>query len=255
MDTLQGTPAWFRARQGKLTASRFGAAAGVCPYTSRQKALRQVLEVEKFEGNPACTWGTQNEKNAVKDYMIRTGNVVRTTGLHTHPHHDWLAGSPDGLVGDEGMIEVKCPFYNMTPHTTIPRTYYCQMNGLMEILDREWCDYVSWTPTKMKIYRVYRDRELFQALMDRYTVFYAHMKRGCATMPSVRAAEKEAVCAWIDKSAETTDHAFWEYLDPLRSPRWDSPPAEQCSDESSDESTAPRKLPKLLTVEAVHCTS
>ncbi len=224
MNTIQGTPAWFKARQGKLTASRFGAAAGICPYASRARALREVLGVDKFEGNAACTWGTQNERNAVKDYMVRTGNVVRSSGLHTHPHHDWLAGSPDGLVGDEGMIEVKCPFYNKVPHVRIPPTYYCQMNGLMEILDREWCDFVSWTPTEMKVYRVYRDPALFSFLVDRYTVFYAHMKRGCTQIPRVSAHEKRNVLKMISDSDERSHYRFWEYMEPgPQKGRWEGP--------------------------------
>ena len=68
--------------------SNFGAAAGVNPWSSRRKALRQQLGVEKWTGVPAaCLWGTKNEKNAIKDYMVRTGNVVIAKGLYTHPDH------------------------------------------------------------------------------------------------------------------------------------------------------------------------
>ena len=185
-ETRQGTPAWFDARRGKLTASNFGAAAGVCPWVSRNKALRIAIGQEEWKGDlRACIWGTKNEKNAVKDYMIRTGNVVTHKGLFTHPDYPWLGGSPDGLVGTEGIIEVKCPFVNQRPHLKIPYHYYCQVNGLMEIMDREWCDFVSWTVHGMKIYRVYRDKELFDYLMERYGRFSACMKRGVADLPLV----------------------------------------------------------------------
>ena len=149
MNTQQGTPAWFNARKGKLTASNFGSAAGINPYTSRAKALRLELGKEKWSGNmDACAWGTKNERNAIKDYMVRTGNVVNSKGFFPHPEYDWLGGSPDGLVGNEGLIEVKCPFINKICHGKIPPIYYCQVNGLLEILNREWCDFISWTPTE-----------------------------------------------------------------------------------------------------------
>jgi putative phage-type endonuclease len=214
-ETRQGTPAWFDARRGKLTASNFGAAAGVCPWTSRAKALRIAIGEEEWKGDlRACLWGTKNEKNAVKDYMVRTGNVVMHKGLYTHPDYPWLGGSPDGLVGTEGIIEVKCPFVHQRPHLKIPYHYYCQVNGLMEIMDKEWCDFVSWTVNGMKIYRVYRDKELFDFLMERYGRFYACMKRGVADLPNVTAAEKREVSS--PSAAQTpTESAHLPPTDPL----------------------------------------
>jgi len=245
MNTQQGTPAWFSARKGKLTASRFGAAAGICPYTSRAKALRLELGTQKFSGNEACRWGTANERNAVKDYMVRTGNVVVTKGFYEHPTLPWLGGSPDGLVGDEGIIEVKCPFYKKVPHASIPPVYYCQINGLLEILDREWCDFVSWTPTEMKVYRVYRDPVLFSYLLDRYTVFYAFMKRGCERIPRVTGAEKAEVLARIAASDAETRYDFWKYTEPgYLNGRWDGPPDYE-SDASSKHSDTDEPDPAL----------
>ena len=236
-DTQQGTPAWFKARQGKLTASRFGAAAGVCAFVTRKKALRLAVGVEQRDGMPdACLHGIKNEQNAVKDYMIRTGNVVTKYGMGTHPDYDWIGGSPDGLVGDQGMIEVKCPYYKQVPHTTIPAHYYCQINGLMQILDRQWCDFVSWTPTKMKIYRVYRDETLWDYLLDKYTVFYAYMKRGCDKIPNMRSEEKAETLRRIADSDEATDYTFWDALEPnALQGRWEAPPIDEF--ESSDDSS------------------
>lgn len=241
MNTQQGTPAWFSARKGKLTASKFGAAAGICPYTSRAKQLRLELGQEKWSGNnDACRWGTTNEKNAIKDYMVRTGNVVVSMGMGVHPDYAWLGGSPDGLVGDEGMIEVKCPFVKKVCHTKIPPVYYCQVNGLMEILNRKWCDYISWTPTEMKIYRVYRDSDLFAYLLDRYTLFYACMKRGCDTLPRMGKNEKQDVLARIDASDANTNYGFWTYLEPgEQQGRWEGPPSDPFATDSDDTDDEP----------------
>ena len=238
MDTQQGTPAWFNARKGKLTASNFGAAAGVNPWCSRKKALRQQLGLEGFSGTPeACIWGTKNEKNAIKDYMVRTGNVVTAKGLFTHPDYNWLAGSPDGLVGTDGIIEVKCPFYKQVPHDTIPPHYYCQVNGLLEILDRQWCDFVSWTPTDMKIYRVYRDKELWDYLLERYTVFFACMQRGCDKIPNMTAGEKDRVLERISASDANSDYHFWDAVLPSNlDGKWEGPPDDPFS--TSEEEAA-----------------
>ena len=246
MNTQQGTPAWFSARQGKLTASRFGAAAGICPYSSRAKCLRLALGTEKWTGNmEACRWGTINEKNAIKDYMVRTGNVVQHKGFFEHPDYPWLGGSPDGLVGERGLIEVKCPFVNKICHTKIPPVYYCQVNGLMEILDKDWCDYISWTPTEMKIYRVHRDPELFDFLLDRYSTFFAFMKRGCDSIPRVTSKEKNDVLARIEESDQKTLYRFYEYLEPgHQAGRWEGPPSDPFlahSDESDDDSSPSSK--------------
>ena len=76
MDTQQGTPAWFNARKGKLTASRFGAAAGICPYTSRAKAPRMDLEVEKWTGNVEACVGNDEREERGEGLHIRTGTVT-----------------------------------------------------------------------------------------------------------------------------------------------------------------------------------
>ena len=237
MDTQQGTPAWFNARKGKLTASNFGAAAGVNPWVTRRKALRQVLGLEKFSGsNEACLWGTKNEKNAIKDYMVRTGNVVKSKGLFTHKTYPWIGGSPDGLVGDEGIIEVKCPFSNMVPHARIPPHYYCQVNGLLEILDRQWCDFISWTPYEMKIYRVYRDDDCWNYLLERYTLYYACMQRGCPDIPNMKSCDKEAILAKIEESDLRTSYDFWKHVEPAELKGvWEAPPEDPYLSYSSDD--------------------
>lgn len=250
-NTVQGSPAWFSARRGKMTASNFGAAAGVNPYVSRKKKAKEMLEPEEPLVNiPACTWGNQNERNALKDYMIRTGNVVATKGFVLHPHYSWLGGSPDGLVGERGMIEIKCPYAKMVPHLRIPPWYYCQVNGLMEIFNRDWCDFVSWTPQEMKIYRVYRDPILWSYLLDRYTVFYSYMKRGC-DIPRMAKGEKEEVLAAIAASDSHSRYDWWEALEPgALKGRWESPPYDASSDEEVDGTSPVRKRMRVISEES-----
>ncbi len=127
----QRTEAWHAARRGKLTASNLGALLGQVSYTSRAEAFRRALGTDEFQGNEATEWGTANEPNGIAYYEQVTGNKVVETGLHTHPNYNWIAGSPDGLVGSEGIVEIKCPYWQRTPHAAIPghfavRKYRCK---------------------------------------------------------------------------------------------------------------------------------
>ena len=171
----QGTPEWHAARKGKLTASNVGAALGLCLWTSRKVAYNRAMGTDTFEGNDATRWGSNNEPNAILAYSAHTGNLVEKTGLHVHEHTPWLAGSPDGLVGTEGMVEAKCPYWKKQVHFEIPLYYYMQINLCLECANREWCDYISWTPDSYKVIRVTRDRGLHELMLPHYSNFFAAM--------------------------------------------------------------------------------
>jgi hypothetical protein len=129
--------------------------------------------------NDATRWGMANEPNALLAYSAHTGNLVEPTGLHVHKHADWLAGSPDGLIGTEGIVEAKCPYWSKTPHQTIPLYYYLQINLCLECADREWCDFISWTPGAHKVIRVTRDRDLHGVLASTHSTLSSTER--CAT--------------------------------------------------------------------------
>jgi putative phage-type endonuclease len=164
----QRSEAWFAARKNKLTASNLGAALGQISWTTRAEALRRARGTSEFKGNEATEWGTNMESVGIGVYSELTGNVVTETGLHTHAEHTWLSGSPDGFVGADGIIEVKCPFYRRVVHATVPSYYWMQCNALMEITDRQWCDYICWTPEVVGVYRIYRDTDTFKQLLPYY---------------------------------------------------------------------------------------
>lgn len=203
----QRSHAWYEARRGKLTASNLGGVLGL-GRLSRKEAMRRALGIDEFKGNCATQWGQDNEMNAIVDYSIATEHAVDATGLHIHPVYDWIAGSPDGLVGEEGMIEVKCPYYGYHRlHEEVPIYYYVQMNALLEITGRAWCDYICWSPTSMIVYRVYKDKELFNYLLHHYGQFYAAM---CAYMDPPMIPDKVALEAEIQQSmAQNIDYKFW----------------------------------------------
>ena len=210
----QGSPEWLEARKGKLTASNVGAALGLCSWTSRKVAYERAMGTDTFEGNDATRWGTANEPNALLAYSAHTGNLVEPTGLHVHEHAHWLAGSPDGLIGTEGMVEAKCPYWSKTPHQTIPLYYYLQINLCLECADREWCDFISWKPGAYKVIRVTRDRDLHDVLKStHYAQFYRAMCDGDGP-PKFAKGEKEMIREMVEESRNAhMDTGFWDRVE------------------------------------------
>ena len=231
-DLQQRTPAWHIARRGKLTASNLGAALGQVSYVSRLQAYRRALGVDLFQGNEATQWGTDNEPNGIIAYQSLTGNVVQATGLHVHPRHEWLAGSPDGFVGEQGMIEVKCPYYSRRDgsgrlHKGVPPHYYMQINALLEITNREWCDYVCWAPEGMVVYRVTREPQVFDFLMTYYGQFYAAMQAQADKPPPLSQIDKSKIeQALLSSMSRAVDCTFWQCASPS-----DPIPTDQFSNE------------------------
>ena len=254
----QRTPAWHAARKGKLTASNVGAALGLCPWTSRLQAFQRAMGVDKFigaafndvigrvtysnaylravcgSGNDATRWGTANEPNGILAYMGHTGNVVESTGLHIHPYTSWLAGSPDGLVGSTGLLEVKCPYWRKKDgtrvHKEVPSYYYMQINLCLEITERDWCDFISWAPEGYRIYRITRDKELHEAMMPHYLKFFAAMQRMAKVPTPLSADEKAGIEFAVQESMKThINYTFWERADLHQSPP--TPDPESTDDE------------------------
>jgi putative phage-type endonuclease len=170
MNPHQRTDAWFKEREGKLTASNFGQAAGLAP-GSRQQLWRRLMGLETFEGNDATRWGEEHEPVAIAAYELCEEIKVDLSGFIVHPEHDWLGGSPDFLIGLEGGGEIKCPYSKEIP-AEIPPYYMAQAQGLMEITNREWWDFVYWTPEQMTIRRIARSREYWNWLHIRLADFW-----------------------------------------------------------------------------------
>lgn len=176
-DQLQRTEEWFAARLGKVTASRV---ADVITRTktgygaSRANYMAQLI-CERLTGkqgetyqNAAMAWGTEQEPFARGAYEARTGLLVEETGFVPHPIITMAGASPDGIIGDHGLVEIKCP--NTATHIetlmsdTVPGKYETQMQWQMACTDRKWCDFVSYDPRmpshmQLFIFRVHRNAE------------------------------------------------------------------------------------------------
>lgn len=171
----QGSVEWLELRKGKVTASRVAdiiAKTKTGPSASRQNylielALQRVTGViEPSYTNDAMKWGTETEPQARVAYEVKTGNFVDQVPFIEHPNIDWFGCSPDGLVGNYGLIEIKCP--NSATHwATIkagepPSKYVIQMQTQMACTGAKWCDFVSFDPrmperSQLFIKRIERD--------------------------------------------------------------------------------------------------
>lgn len=179
----QGTEAWLKIRAGRITGSRVGAILGCNPFSTRNDVMREMVREHygasrDFTGNIATRWGSDHEDAAIAQYEEESGNFVTSTGFWEYTGSRSIGASPDGLVGSDGVIEVKCPYsQNIKPLGEQPH-YYAQIQLVLHCTDREWCDFVSWTPTRISIERVEIDDnwmiENFKAIDDFYGEFLAY---------------------------------------------------------------------------------
>ena len=155
----QRSDEWFAARLGKVTASRVAdviAKTKTGPSASRENYATQLVlerltnkQAESYT-NAAMQWGTDTEPMARQAYELKRGLFVNETGFVDHPTIEMSGASPDGLVGTDGLIEVKCP--NSATHMEtmltqkVPAKYIPQMMWQMACTGRNWCDFVSYDP-------------------------------------------------------------------------------------------------------------
>ncbi|RMF02472.1 MAG: exonuclease [Alphaproteobacteria bacterium] len=189
----QGTPEWFAARLGKATASRIaditartksGWGAARANYLAELVAERLTGEPADSYTSPAMQWGTDTEPEAREAYAFVTGSDVEPVGFVDHPEIAMSGASPDGLVGDAGLVEIKCP--NTATHIktvladAVPGKYIKQMMWQMACTGREWCDFVSYDPrlpldVGLYVRRIERDAEQIAELEAQVREFLAEV--------------------------------------------------------------------------------
>ncbi|WP_334166295.1 lambda exonuclease family protein [Achromobacter mucicolens] len=198
----QGSQEWLDARRGVITGSRFkdcrDKLKGGAP---SKKCLSYAMDVarERVGGrtpdvfaNAAMRTGTEQEPFARAAYEAKTGNFVEEAGFITTD--DGLFGvSVDGLVDDEGIIEIKTMVSSDTLFTAVVdgdiSAYTDQCNGAMWLLGRKWVDLVLWAPDldpigrQLTIIRIERDDDSIEELEDELMAFerlvskYEHLLR------------------------------------------------------------------------------
>jgi putative phage-type endonuclease len=188
METLQRTKEWHKERMGKITASNFAKVLtkgrakdkewGDTAMTYAMEICCEILTGEYKEFTSAATeWGIEYEPFAKTAYTTETFNIIKEVGFIKFD--DSIGGSPDGLIGDNGMIEIKCPF-NPVNHlerllnNSVPDEYMAQIQGNLMICKRQWCDYVDYDyrfDKELLIIRVQRDEKYITQLMERLLKF------------------------------------------------------------------------------------
>ena len=189
----QQSDEWFQARLGKVTASRTadvmaktksGYSASRGNYMAQLICERLTGQAPEQYSNAAMVWGTETEPQARASYEITTGATVFECGLFDHNKVPNFAASPDGLIGDAGLIEIKCP--NTATHIetllgeSLEGKYNLQMQTQMACTGRMWCDFISFDPRlpvdmQLFIKRIHRDDALILEIETEVQKFLAEL--------------------------------------------------------------------------------
>tara|TARA_R110000824_G_scaffold132271_11_gene294692 strand:- start:258 stop:863 length:606 start_codon:yes stop_codon:yes gene_type:complete len=189
----QGTDEWLQARCGLVTASRVAdvVAKTKSGYGASRATYMGQLIAEQLSGNvapsfstAAMQWGTDTEPQARIAYEFDQGVDVVEIGFVHHAAILGTGASPDGLVGERGMVEIKCP--NSATHIDtllsqkVPKKYLTQMMWQLACTGREFCDFVSYDPRlpahlEMFCTRVERDYEYIAELETEVNKFIEEM--------------------------------------------------------------------------------
>lgn len=168
---IQGSEEWLAIRCGKVTASRVHdiiAKTKSGPAASRANYMAELI-AERLTGQPAEKFvsaamqhGTDTEAEARSAYSFYRNVDVAYVAFVPHSSIDLCGASPDGLIGEDGLVEFKCP--NTATHidtllgSAIPSKYVTQMQWQMECTGRQWCDWVSYDPRLPEHMRLFVSR-------------------------------------------------------------------------------------------------
>lgn len=191
----QGTPEWFAQRLGKLTGSKMGdiLAKTKSGYAASRVNYLAQLVCERLTGKRAEGYtsfdmqrGTDLEPIARAAYEAYSGNLVLPAEFVTHPANELIGASPDGLVGDDGLIEIKC--LNAANHiealkcSSMPNKYTPQVQTQLWVTGRAWCDFSVFHPDfterlQLKVTRVPADLEYQAMLKVESEIFLAEVAK------------------------------------------------------------------------------
>ncbi|KAL4119848.1 hypothetical protein QTP88_012612 [Uroleucon formosanum] len=171
----------------RLTASVFGKICKLRKTTSRAKTIESLL-YGTFQGNLATKYGVEHEEVAKEQLANILGVNIEPSGLFVDSEQFYLAASPDGLIGDDGLMEIKCPSSaksvspkeaienkiikccvlknNETLHLKKNDNYYYQIQGALHISRRDYCYFCIWTPKGILYEKIFRDDNFWVNSME-----------------------------------------------------------------------------------------
>ena len=169
---------WHSLRTGRVTSSNFGAAISLARRNVEpsKSFLNYLLKTKDISHLAAIKYGVDNESVAIKEYEQEFGLKVFKCGIFLDTC-GFIGGSPDGLVGSDGIIEIKCPFKMRDAEEvteldglgylkkneqnkfelSTSHKYYHQIQGNLYLTNRKFCDFVVWTPRVMLCIRILQD--------------------------------------------------------------------------------------------------
>lgn len=204
-ELIQGSDAWKAIRLGKVTASRVADATDLLksgkPGAKRETYMGELiaerltgLVVEKYQ-NDLMRWGTAQEPEARALYEFMQGVEVEQIAFVAHPTIAMAGCSPDGLIGEDGLIEIKCPSTSTHVDTLLaqsaPDEYRKQILWQMACTGRLWCDFVSYDPR----------------LPPHMSLFIARIERDDAAIAELEASVR-AFLAEIDMKVDALNALF-----------------------------------------------
>ena len=207
----QGSTEWHQARLGKVTASRVAEIVGKTKsgYSASRATYMGQLICERLTGNPtagftnaAMAHGTATEPEARAAYSFHHDADVTEVAFVDHPTITMAGASPDGLIGDDGLLEIKCP--NTATHLETlaagkpAQKYLTQMQWQMACTGRQWCDFASYDPRlpeamRLFVTRIPRDAAFIAEMEAEVSAFLAELDAKVADLTSRYGAQlKEA---------------------------------------------------------------
>lgn len=201
------SPLWFSERKNRLTASNFGRACKCRTFLSKCNLASDLLS-DRIIKTKAMKHGLDNEDHAAMEYAKITKSLCKTVGLILHQDYPFLGASPDRLIDDDGVLEIKCPFNVKDLHPdnvtldyldrdgNLKRThnYYYQIQGLLEITDRQWCDFVIYTFKGISIKRIERDTRFWKMMEAKLKDFYLFHLLPKIVLPNIKYNDMQ--CKW-----------------------------------------------------------
>ena len=202
MNAPQGTEEWLKKRLGKITGSTIHKIMSAKENSSTRSKLLQDLILERLSGSPAknivtgpMARGLELESEARQAYELKNQKVT-LTGFIDHPTIKEAGASPDGLIGDDGLIEIKC--LNIKNHNEIvqkkflPKQYNLQIQFQLACTKRAWCDFVAYHPESdqsLYVKRVLPDDELIKHINEKAIIFVGEVEEKYRAM-KVRNSEE-----------------------------------------------------------------
>jgi putative phage-type endonuclease len=202
MNAPQGTEEWLKQRLGKITGSTIHKIMSLKENSSTRLKLLQDLTLERLSGSPTknivtgpMARGLELESEARNAYELEN-QIVTLTGFVHHPTIKEAGASPDGLVGEEGLIEIKC--LNIKNHNEIvkkqnlPKQYNLQIQFQLACTNRAWCDFVAYHPESdhpLYVKRILPQIDVIKDIHEKVIIFVSEVEEKYRAMKARNSEE------------------------------------------------------------------